>query len=124
MNDFLFGILIGIGVSYIAHLGFEVYKMLRAMVKKDKPTEPLFTKEQEKQLDNLADIAFSVYKMWHKLPLDQAKKIPPEAIQMEEAIFAQAESIAGLTGKCYVKSKVQALISFDKFHNPTKDDSK
>lgn len=124
MNDFLFGALIGIGSFYISQLGFEVYKRLRPMAKKNKPTEPLFTKEQEKQLDRMATIAFSVYHMRHKLSAEYAKRMPPEAIQIEAALFAQAESIAGLTGKCYVKSKVQDLISFDKFHNPTKDDSK
>lgn len=74
MNDFLFGALIGIGSLYISNLVFEVYERLRAMAKKDKPTEPLLTKEQEKQLDRMATIGFGVYKMWHKLPLYQAKK--------------------------------------------------
>lgn len=124
MNDFLFGALIGIGSLYIAQLGFEVYKKLRSMAKKNKPTEPLLTKEQEKQLDRMATIAFSVYHMRHKLSAEYAKRMSPEAIQIEGAILAQAESIAGLTGKRYVKSKVQAIISFDKFHNPTEYDSK
>lgn len=122
MDDFLFGALIGIGSFYISQLGFEVYKMLRSMAKNNKPTEPLLTKEQEKQLDLMATIAFSVYHMRHKLSTEYAKRMPPEAIQIEGAILAQAESIAGLTGKCYVKSKVRALLSFDKFNNPTKDD--
>jgi hypothetical protein len=51
--------------------------------------------------------------------------MPPEVFQIEWAILAQAESIAGLTGKYYVKSKVQALLSLDEHNNPTKDgDSK
>lgn len=116
MNDFLFGALIGIGIFYISQLGFEVYKMLRAMVKKDKPTEPLLTKEQEKQLDRLSTIGFGVYQMWHKLPLEYAKKMPPEAIQIEEIILKQAESIAGLTGKCYIMSKVQALLRLEEYN--------
>lgn len=124
MTDILFGILMGIGVSYIARLCVLAYGKLRVIIKEDKPKEPLFTEKQEKQLDNLANIAFSVYQMWHKLPLEYAKKMPPEAIQIEEIILKQAESTAGLTGKCYIKSKVQALLRLEEYNNPTKDDSK
>lgn len=124
MNDFLFGALIGIGSFYIAQLGFEVYKMLRSMVKKDKPTEPLFTEEQKKQLDTLVNIAVNVNHMRNKIPEEYSKRMYLEVLQIEESILRQAESIAKVTGRCYIRTEVQTLLSLDEHNNPTKDDSK
>ncbi|MFW9603270.1 MAG: hypothetical protein ACMV1B_13255 [Prevotella sp.] len=42
MNDILFGILIGIGISYIAHLSMLAYRKLRVIIKEDKERRKLY----------------------------------------------------------------------------------
>ena len=123
MENTLFDFMIAFAAAYGSYLVLSVSHKLKAFEKQGSNTRGL-TKEQKKQLDNLINIALNVNDMRNKIPAEYSKRMYPEVLQIEESILRQAEIIAKVTGRCYIRTEVQALLSLDEHNNPTKDDSK
>lgn len=108
----------------LAIAAFAMFGLLLIIPHKDKPAESLFTEEQKKQLDLLVNIALNLSQITHIVPTEYVKAISPQSLQIADSILDQAECIAGLTGRCFIMSKVRAILILNDYNNPTKDDSK
>lgn len=106
----------------LAIAAFAMFGLLLIIPHKNKPLGSTYTEDQKKQLDNLVNIALNVNHIRNKLPAEYSKKMYLEVLQIEESILRQAESIAKVSGRCYIRTEVQALLSLDEHNNPTKDD--
>lgn len=115
MNDILFGILIGIGVSYIVRLSMLAYRKLRVIIKEDKERRKLYyglSKSKRAALDEVIRTYKSVMndlnavneadKSFHRHLLNVTKTL-------QNRIMNTALTIGGESGIKYVRRNTHIL---------------